>query len=59
MVEFKHFVITYANLGLDNLVVSWEASLSQEIPRALFFMENGQDAVVFGLEKGSMCVSIQ
>ncbi|KAK2465177.1 hypothetical protein APHAL10511_002808 [Amanita phalloides] len=38
----------------DSFLFSWEVVLNQEIPRSLFFMDNSQDVVVFGLEKGTM-----
>lgn len=44
------------NRYLDSLVNVWEASLEEEIPRSLLFTENGKHVLVFGLEKGTMCV---
>ena len=44
---------------VDNLTVVWESTtmFQDEVPRSVFLIDKGREAVIFGLEEGSMQVS--
>lgn len=53
-VSHKQWIILIINLPIGTFIKMWNAQMDSAILRAVHFLDNYQNIVIFGLEKGEM-----